>query len=459
MVSECTNSGCDTRQEGSTVTTRIIPDMMFTCTGTVVKWRAAGIYDVRSVNAMLDIWRERSGVAGTYDKVATIELGTCGSGVEATLVTGLSDVYECTLPESLRVSVQPGDIVGIEIARSTVYNFRLYFDDTNSGSTNYVFNGQFSTVTLSQRDSTSQDQPQISLTVEMAVQTTESSTTTQLPTTITIASTTELTTAADTTPGEAQTTTIVMEYTTPLTVDMAVQTTESSTTTQLPTTTIASTTELTTAADTTPGEVEMAVQTTDSSTTAQLSIASTTELTTAADNTHNSEIVTTTGAVSGVTTTSDAVSDQPISSGTNVGLVVGIVVIALIAVTLTVTVIVLVIILRGNKRHSLSTSVPTDTNQAYGVTIQRDMDEICNEEDVYSYPEVVLDNEVKTRPNEAYATTISTEGNVAYYSTNMFVQENEACVTNVTNEAPIARNVIVSENHHVYESESEHEYY
>ena len=341
-VSECTNSG-------NTVITRIIPDMMFTCTGTVVKWRATGTYNNgRSVNAMLNIWRERSDVSGTYDKVAIIELGTCGS-VQPTPV---NNVYECTLPESLRVSVQPGDIVGIEIARNNAYRFRLYFDNTNGGPTNYVFNGQFSTVTLSQRDSTSQDQPQISLTVEMAVQTTHSSTT------------------------------------------------------------------------------------------AQLSIASTTELTTAADNTQtlsNSEVVTTTGVVSGVTTTSEAVSDQPISSGANIGLVVGIVVIAVIAVTLIVTVVVLVIILRGTKRNSLSTSVPTDTNQAYGVTKQNDMDKICNDEHIYSYPEVVLNNEVKTKSNKAYATTICTEGNVAYYSMNMFVQEKEAYVTNVvteTNEAP-----------------------
>ena len=407
-VSECTSHGCGTRATHREVLTRIIPDMMFTCTGTVVKWRAAGMYDSESVNAMLDIWRERSDVFGTYDKVATIELGTCGSGVEATQVTGLSDVYECTLPESMRVSVEPGDIVGIEIARRRDYNFRLYFDDTNGGPTNYEFDGQFSTVTLSQSDSTSQDQPQISLNVEIAVQTTDSSTTTQLPTT-----------------------------------------------------TIASTTELTTAADTTPGEVEMAVQTKHSSTTAQLSKTSTiaTELTTAADNTQtlsNSEVVTTTGVVSGVPTTSEAVSDQQISSGANIGLVVGIVVIAVIAVTLTVTVVALII--RGNKRKSLSTSVPTDTNQAYSVTIQRDTDEICNEEDVYSYPEVVLDNEVKS--NEAYATTISTEGNVAHYSTNIFVQENEEYVTNIvteTNEAQ--RNIIVNEDHHVYESGSEHEYY
>ena len=120
----------------------------------------------------------------------------------------------------------------------------------------------------------------------------------------------------------------------------------------------------------------------------------------------NSEVVTTTRVVSGVPTTSEAVSDQQISSRVDVGLVFGIVtvVIVLIAVTLIITVVVIAIIIRGNKRKSLSTSVPTDTNQAYGVTNQRDMDKICNEEDVYSYPEVVLDNEVKTNSNEAYAT-------------------------------------------------------
>ena len=178
----------------------------------------------------------------------------------------------------------------------------------------------------------------------------------------------------------------------------------------------------------------------------------------------NSEVVTTTGVVSGVPTTSEAVSDQQISSGPNISLVVGIVVvvIVLIAVTLIVTVIVIALIIRGNKRKSLSTSVPTDTNQAYGVTNQKDLDKICNEEDVYSYPEVVLDNEVKTNSNEAYATTISTEGNVAYYSTNMVIQENEVCVTNSvtkTSKSNPAKNLVTDKNHYDCESEQEDEYY
>ena len=122
-VSRCA-SGCGTREVGITPITCIIPDMNFTCTGTIVQWRAAGRVDDRGrrdINAILDIWRERNGGSGTYDRVDEIELGTCGSGVQAPLVMGTNNVYECTLPQSERVSVQPGDIVGIEIARNVEY--------------------------------------------------------------------------------------------------------------------------------------------------------------------------------------------------------------------------------------------------------------------------------------------------------------------------------------------------
>ena len=181
-VSECIN-GCYT---GSTETfTKVTPEMWFTCSGKVVHWRAAGRFMGGSRNAVFGIWRERSRKSGTYDRVATIELGTCGSGDQASPVTGLRDVYECTLPESLRVSVQPGDIVGIEIPGRNELGFGLLFDNSNSatGPTQYEFSGQVSTVTLSQRRNTSPgDEPQISLTVEEVAPTNEALTTT-LPTT------------------------------------------------------------------------------------------------------------------------------------------------------------------------------------------------------------------------------------------------------------------------------------
>ena len=238
-VTDCTSSGCGTRREGSTVVTRIIPDVRFTCNGSVVKWRAAGSIDSRRItNALLGIWRERGSESGTYDRVATIELGTCGNGVEASSVAGLTNVYECTLPENLIVSVKQGDIVGIEIARNNAYRFRLYFDDTNGGPTNYVFTEQLSTVaTLSQTDSIDQDQPQISLTVDMATTTTaEVSTTTQVqpPATTTIATTTEATTSINVIPGDVTTaTTVVMETTVTSTESPGTSTAQTTTTTSL----------------------------------------------------------------------------------------------------------------------------------------------------------------------------------------------------------------------------------
>ena len=111
-----------------------------------------------------------------------------------------------------------------------------------------------------------------------------------------------------------------------------------------------------------------------------------------------------------------------------------------------------------NKRKSLSTSVPTDANQ-------NNSDKTCNEDNVYSHPEVILDNvELQTKPNEACATTISTETNVAYYSTNMVIEEKEAYITNIiteTNKAYAPRNIVTvtTENRYIYENEPEDEYY
>ena len=117
-------------------------------------------------NSVLSIWRERSSEPGTYDRIMRIELGRCGGEIQAPSVMGMSDVYECTLPQgSERALVQPGDIVGIELSSASRALFRLYFDNTTSGPANYVFNSHGYIFSLSQASSTPQDQPQISLTV------------------------------------------------------------------------------------------------------------------------------------------------------------------------------------------------------------------------------------------------------------------------------------------------------
>ena len=75
--------------------TRIIPDLFFTCSGTVTAWRAAGEFgSFETVNSVLSIWRERSNESGTYDRIDGIELGICGSEDPAPSVMGISGVYE-----------------------------------------------------------------------------------------------------------------------------------------------------------------------------------------------------------------------------------------------------------------------------------------------------------------------------------------------------------------------------
>ena len=172
-VPQCTLDDCRTREaDGSMAITRIIPDMNFTCSGTVTGWRAAG--EIRTagsaeINSVLSIWRERSNEPGTYDRTDGIELGRCGSEDPAPSVMGMSNVYECSLPQSETVSVQPGDVVGVELPGRTRVRFRLYFD--NSGrSTNYIFSQSLQTFNLDQNDGTELAQPQISLTVESTVE-------------------------------------------------------------------------------------------------------------------------------------------------------------------------------------------------------------------------------------------------------------------------------------------------
>ena len=169
-VPQCTTGDCGPReQDNQGVTTVIVPEMSFTCSGMVTHWRAAGEFSDAGnadTNSVVIVWRETSSNSGTYARVRHVELGKCGGENRAPLVMGTSDVYECTLLQSERVSVQPGDIVGMELSSASRALFRLYFNSTNNCEpTNYVFNRHDYTFSLSEASSTRQDQPQISLTV------------------------------------------------------------------------------------------------------------------------------------------------------------------------------------------------------------------------------------------------------------------------------------------------------
>ena len=149
----------------------LYPQMKITCNGTVVRWRAAGEETFllagtnRNLNTVLSIWRERGAESQLYERVGIFTLGFCGNGFA---VEGSDSVFECMLPRGSRVSVQTGDIVGVE--RMTSLGFQILYRRTASGTrvrANIVQGS--SRVRLIDSDAILTDEPQISLTIEPAV--------------------------------------------------------------------------------------------------------------------------------------------------------------------------------------------------------------------------------------------------------------------------------------------------
>ena len=168
------NGGCYTGDRGAS--TRLYPGIEFTCNGTVTKWRAAARPETSgSSNTMLWIWRETFRGSDTYQRISTqpIELGVCGSGVGASPVAGMEDVYECTLPISSRVTVQPGDIIGTEDAAPNERGFALLYDDSRGERpTAYIFTGRSVTMAmLGPNDNSPNEIPLVMLTVEPIMET------------------------------------------------------------------------------------------------------------------------------------------------------------------------------------------------------------------------------------------------------------------------------------------------
>ena len=115
--------------------------MNFTCSGRIINWRAAGELHVPTPSpdknddnqTKLRIWRRVKSHPGTFFSCTklTITLGVCNDGQPAD--TSDTNVHECQLANDSQVSVQPGDIVGLEIPQSTMRVFTPYFINTTVG--------------------------------------------------------------------------------------------------------------------------------------------------------------------------------------------------------------------------------------------------------------------------------------------------------------------------------------
>ena len=153
--------------------TILIPEMNFTCSGTVVGFTVGGVEMNRKEDPLIQIWRENLSHPnqGVYYKTVadiTINRTVCENGLSR---EPQARVFYCNLSESFHVSVEPGDILGLEIPPLNNDDFLVFFADTTKGPLNYVFDGQLlaSPISLSNASSVNQQLPQLTLQIESGI--------------------------------------------------------------------------------------------------------------------------------------------------------------------------------------------------------------------------------------------------------------------------------------------------
>ena len=137
-----------TQTHSDDVTTRIIPEMNFTCNVTIFGFMVAGLRLYQPPHAKIEIWRKISDYE--YEIVSEINVDTDASTQNEERVCvhtrpAISNVVWCVFNDASHVTVQPGDILGLELPKAR--NSEVYF--TDGGPTNYVFSGRVnSTISL-----------------------------------------------------------------------------------------------------------------------------------------------------------------------------------------------------------------------------------------------------------------------------------------------------------------------
>ena len=149
------------------VTTRLFPELRFGCSGSIVRFTVAVVNRNGQQSPKIQLWRANN--SDVYYKI----------GPDIPIVdrspTCLRDelgggIFRCTLNKAFQVSVQPGDILGLELPPENDVDFDIYF--TDEGPVNYVFEERLaSTVNLSETNRSTSHVPQISFVVMIGIYT------------------------------------------------------------------------------------------------------------------------------------------------------------------------------------------------------------------------------------------------------------------------------------------------
>ena len=153
------------RGERNANTTRLFPDMKFGCFGTIVQVSAAVVDDGGQESPKIQIWRENNTLSRLYHMINSSDILVRGRNPPCYQYSLSNGVFQCTLREDLRISVQPGDFLGLEIPPIDSDDLEIHFKP--GGPTNLVFQGQLgSIVDLStEPHATTNDEPQITFLV------------------------------------------------------------------------------------------------------------------------------------------------------------------------------------------------------------------------------------------------------------------------------------------------------
>lgn len=114
---------------------RLVPNMNFTCRGKITRVMMVGKLRNGTQGMKLHIWRKDGNENGIYQR----------SGREVRLSPDIctesensTTLFNCQLPKMMQVSVEPGDILGIELPPQNLAAFEPY-SVSEPGLTNYIF--------------------------------------------------------------------------------------------------------------------------------------------------------------------------------------------------------------------------------------------------------------------------------------------------------------------------------
>ena len=124
-------------------TLRLIPEMTFTCNGTIVDFTVAGRQQTKqSMNPIVQIWRQNSS-QNIYYNTSEVTINEAECLDNFTVLQGSMEdndqVWYCNLSATNRVPVQAGDILGLLLPPMKQSSFQLSFASVSRGPTNYVF--------------------------------------------------------------------------------------------------------------------------------------------------------------------------------------------------------------------------------------------------------------------------------------------------------------------------------